>query len=116
MDSSSQETETRQRRKESKTSSVTGLSITTSQRDVESLISKSDEKSAKFKSKKVPPLFSLISLIVLIGVVWLFVKYSDGRLPTPLTAADVAENPERHVTKTILVHTNWLTFCRQLTC
>jgi hypothetical protein len=68
--------------------------------DIESEVSEneSDKSSLYAKEKnKVSGAFTLLSVVCLVLVTLLFVKYMDQKLPQPFTAQDVQDNPKAYV-------------------
>lgn len=52
-------------------------------------------RGSKYRRDNEPPISSLLIVILFILASFFFGRYIDFKLPAPLTAKDVAENPKR---------------------
>jgi len=55
------------------------------------------KRGTRYKRDEEPPITSLVLVVSFVLAIFFFVRYVDYKLPTPLTAADISENPSRYV-------------------
>lgn len=53
------------------------------------------KRGTRYRKDEEPPLSSLAIVAAFILASFFFVRYIDYKVPTPLTVADISENPSR---------------------
>jgi len=107
---SQDESQTRFRHRGSRQSVISGGTVKTLDENLNDVILEIDDSKSNYddeedndskKKKQVSGAFTLISVVVLVTLTLLFVKYMDQRLPNPLTIADVGDNPKAYVNSSL---------------
>ncbi|ODM91515.1 Endoplasmic reticulum metallopeptidase 1 [Orchesella cincta] len=61
------------------------------------IYSERSKRGTRYKRDEEPPVTSLVLVLAFVLAIFFFVRYVDYKLPTPLTASDISDNPSSFI-------------------